>query len=315
MPFFHSYGLMVMNEAVSFGCTLVLIPNPTAENIMKTIQRHKVTHFPLIPRLIREVIDHLHISNYDLSSLTNCASGGAHIPISLMQRFEEICGARMHQGYGLTEAGPAIAATPVEGDPVYESTGLPYPDTVVKIVDLQLGEIEMPPGSKGEIIVKGPQLMKGYLNDPETSKAVLKEGWLYTGDIGQRDEKGYLYIVGRKTDRIVAGGHNVWPTLVEETLRSHPEVVQAVAFGVPDPLRCSTDIRAIIVPKKGINTSELENNLIAWSREKLADHEVPTRIMFRDALPMTLLGKVDRKKISSEIDSMINKLMQGKEIP
>ena len=315
MPFFHSYGLAVMNEAVSFGCTLALIPNPAAEDIMKVTQAHKVTHFPLIPRLIREVVEHPKLNKYDLSSLTTCASGGAHIPVPLMQQFEEICGARMYQGYGLTEAGPIIAATPVEGDPVYESTGLPYPDTVVKIVDLQLGEIELSPGQKGEIIVKGPQLMKGYLDDPDATAEVFKDGWLYTRDIGMRDERGYLYIIGRKTDRIVAGGHTVWPTLVEEVLTSHPDVVQAVAFGIPDPLRCSTDIRAIIVPRNRVNTDELEDELKTLCHEKLADHEVPTRIMFRDSLPMTLLGKVDRKKIIEEIDSMINKLMQGETIP
>jgi long-chain acyl-CoA synthetase len=315
MPFFHSYGLVVMNEAISFGCTLALIPNPSAEDIMKITQSHKVTHFPLIPRLIREVIEHPKLEKYDLSSLTTCASGGAHIPVPLMKQFEEICGARMYQGYGLTEAGPTIAATPIEGDPVYESTGLPYPDTMVKIVDLQLGEIEMLSGKKGEIIVKGPQLMKGYLEDPLATKAALKDGWLFTGDIGLRDERGYLYIIGRKTDRIVAGGHTVWPTLVEEVLTSHPDVVQAVAFGVPDPLRCSTDIRAIIVPRNDVNTDELENKLTALCRGKLAEHEVPTRIMFRDSLPITLLGKVDRKKIIEEIDAMINTLMQGGDIP
>lgn len=315
MPFFHSYGLVVMNEAVSFGCTLALIPNPTALDILKITEKHKVTHFPLIPRLIREVIEYPSLRKFDLTSLTACSSGGAHIPVDLMQQFEAICGARMYQGYGLTEAGPTIAATPVEGDPVCESTGLPYPDTVVKIVDLQLGEIEMPPEAKGEIIVKGPQLMKGYMDDSEATDKVLRDGWLYTGDIGLRDERGYLYIIGRKTDRIVAGGHTVWPTLVEEVLTSHPDVAQAVAFGVPDPLRCSTDIRAIIVPREGVVTKELENSLTALSGEKLAEHEVPTRFMFRDSLPLTLLGKVDRKKIIEEVDAMINKLMQGEDIP
>ncbi len=234
-----------------------------------------------------------------------------------MRAFEKISGARMYQGYGLTEAGPIIAATPVEGDPVYESTGLPYPDTVIKIMDLQLGEIEQPRGKEGEIIIKGPQLMKGYLDDPEATAAVLKDGWLYTGDIGRFDEKGYLYIVGRKNDRIVAAGHTVWPTLVEDVLMSHPDVVQAVAFGVPDPLRCSTDIRAIVVPRIGVEAGpELERRTASnYAMRSWRSYEVPTKIMFRDSLPMTLLGKVDRKKIIEEIDAMINKLMQGGEIP
>ena len=315
MPFFHSYGLVVMNEAVSFGCTMALLPNPTAKDIMEVTHSHKITHFPLIPRLIREVVEHPKLNKYNLTSLTTCSSGGAHIPVPLMKRFEEICGARMYQGYGLTEAGPTVSATPIEGNPVYESTGLPYPDTEVKIVDLQLSELEKAPLEKGEIIVKGPQLMKGYLDDPKATAAILKDGWLYTGDVGFRDEKGYLYIVGRKTDRIVAGGHTVWPTLVEEVLTSHSDVEYAVALGVPDPLRCSTNIRAIIVPRKDVDTSKLEKELIELCRNILAEYEVPTRILFRDTLPLTLLGKVDRKKIIEEVDAMINKMTKDNEIP
>ena len=315
MPFFHSYGLVVMNEAASFGCTMALIPNPTAEDIMKVTQKHQVTHFPLIPRLIREVVDHPKVKQYDLTSLTTCSSGGALIPVPLMKRFEEVSGARMYQGYGLTETGPIVAATPVEGDPNYESTGLPYPDTRIKIMDLQLGEVEMPSNKKGEIIVKGPQLMKGYLDDPETTNKVLRDSWLYTGDIGLMDERGYLYIVGRKDDRIVAEGHTVWPTLVEEVLLSHSGVLHAVAFGVPDPLRCNTDIRAIVVPKENYEPSMLEKELLKLCRDKLELFEVPSKIIFRDSLPLTLLGKVNRKKIIEEIDAMIDRLMQGEDIP
>jgi long-chain acyl-CoA synthetase len=232
-----------------------------------------------------------------------------------MKRFEEISGARMYQGYGLTEAGPTVAATPVEGDPNYESTGLSYPDTEIKIMDSQVGEVEMPTGKRGEIVVKGPQLMKGYLNAPETTKKVLKSGWLYTGDIGFKDERGYLYIVGRIEDRIVADGHTVWPTLVEEVLTSHPSVLHAVAFGVPDPLRCNTDIRAMVAPKKNYDISELEKELLELCNEKLEMYEVPTKIMFRESLPLTILGKVDRVKIIDEIDNLIKRLMQGEELP
>ena len=315
LPFFHSYGLVVMNEAVSFGCSLALIPNPTGEEIMKITQKHKVTHFPLIPRLIREIVEHPKVNKYDLSSITTCSSGGAQIQISLMKEFEKLCGARMYQGYGLTEFGPIISATPVEGEPNYESSGLPYPDTNVKIVDLQLGELEMPAGVKGEIVVNGPQIMNGYLNDPDTTGDVIKNDWLYTGDIGFLDEKGYLYIVGRKNERIVADGHTVWPTLVEEVLYSHPNVQQAVAFGVPDPLRCSTDIRAIVVPKKDIKRKDLERELLNLCIQKLAEYETPSKIIFRESLPLTLLGKVDRMKVIEEVDLAIDRLMRGEDLP
>ena len=316
MPFFHSYGLVVMNEAVSFGCTMMLLPNPTAETIIKATHNHNVTHLPLIPRLIRQVMDYPSLDKYDLTSLTTCSSGGASIPIDVMKAFEELSGARMYQGYGLTEAGPIISATPVEGDPNYESTGLPYPDTEVKIMDLQLGEIEMQPNKDGEIIVRGPQLMKAYLNDEESTKKVLREGWLYTGDIGRIDEKGYLYIVGRKNDRIVANGRTVWPTKVEETLTSHPYIEYAIAFGVPDPLRCATDIRAMVVPRKGETGSEkFEKELLSLCADQLEAYMVPTKITFRESVPLTIMGKVDRKKIIAEIDARINEIMQGEDIP
>jgi long-chain acyl-CoA synthetase len=316
LPFFHSYGLVVMNEAVSFGCTLVLLPNPTPLDIMKATDRHRVTHFPLIPRLIREILRHPDLRKYDLTSLTHCASGGAMIQAEHMTEFEAVAGARMYQGYGLTEAGPSVSSTPVEGEPNYASAGLLYPDTEAKIMDLQLGEVEMPPDEKGEIIVRGPQLMKGYWGSPEETAEALRDGWLYTGDIGYMDHEGYLYIVGRKRDRIVARGHTVWPTMVEEALESHGAVEAAVAFGVPDPLRCSTDIRAAVKPAEGHQpTRVLERELIELCASKLKEYQVPTAIMFRDDLPMTPMGKVDRGAVIAEVDELIKKLMQGGEMP
>jgi len=314
LPFFHSYGLVVLNEAVSFGCTLVLLPNPTPLDIMKATDRHRITHFPLVPRLIREILRHPDLDRYDLTSLTHCASGGAMIQAEHMRGFEAVTGARMYQGYGLTEAGPSVSATPVEGEPNYASAGLLYPDTEARIVDLQLGEVEMPPGEKGEITVRGPQLMKGYWGSPEETAEALRDGWLYTGDIGYMDEEGYLYIVGRKRDRIVARGHTVWPTMVEEALESHGAVEAAVAFGVPDPLRCSTDIRAAVKLADGHEPSdELERELIALCAHRLDEYQVPTAIMFREELPMTPMGKVDRAAMIAEVDEMVRELMQGGE--
>lgn len=312
IPFFHSYGMMVLNEAISFGCTLVLIPYPTAETIMRATNKYKVTHFPMIPRLIREILEHPKLANYDLTSLTTCATGGAKIPSHIMKAFEEITQARMYQGYGLTEAGPSVCATPIEGNPNYESSGLCYPDTEVKIVDPQLGEIELGQNKEGEIIVKGPQLMKGYWKDSESTSKTLRNGWLYTGDIGWIDEEGYLYILGRKTDRIVTAGHAVWPIGVEEVLESHPEVYAAIVIGIPDPLRCSTDICAIVVPEKGHDKKLTEKTLLEYCKRTLNEYELPNRILIRDYLPMTVMGKVDRKKVvemmNKQIEFMNNRI-------
>ena len=231
-----------------------------------------------------------------------------------MREFERVSGARMYQGYGLTEAGPGVSATPVEGEPNYASAGLPYPDTEARIVDLQLGEVEMPPGEKGEITVRGPQLMKGYWGNPEETTEALRDGWLYTGDIGYMDEEGYLYIVGRKRDRIVAQGHTVWPTMVEQALDSHGAVEAAVAFGVPDPLRCSTDIRAAVKLADGFEpSSELEGELIELCALRLEEHQVPTAIVFREEIPMTAMGKIDRAAVIAEVDERVRELMQGGE--
>ena len=253
VPWFHSYGLNIMNEAVSFGCTLVLVPDPKPEAILEAIQRHRVTHMPLIPRFVAEILEHPRLGSYDLSSVTTASSGGASISPDLMKRFEAITGAKFYQGYGLTEAGPATHATPIEGERNYLSAGMAYPDTEVRVVDTQVGEIEVPPGKEGELLVRGPQIMKGYWKSPEETARVLVDGWLHTGDVVRVDEAGWLYVMGRMRDRIVAAGHTVWPVEVEEVLLSSPDVEAAVAVGAPDPLRCNTDIQALVVLKKGVD--------------------------------------------------------------
>jgi len=309
VPFFHSYGMTVaMNEAIQFGCTLVLIPEPGAEAIMKAIQDHRATHFPAIPHFIREMLSHPNLGKYDLTSLTSCVSGGASIEPELMERFVERTGARFYQGYGLTEAGPSTHCTPIEGDPNYRSVGLAFPDTEVKIVDLQLGEFEMPPGEKGELLIRGPQVMKGYWKAPHETAEALKTGWLHTGDICWIDDDGYMYVLGRKRDKIVAGGHTVWPREVEEVLISHPDVKAAIAIGVPDPLRCSTDIRALVtlVNKRG---EGLEDELMGHCRKRLEHFQVPAKITLVDSLPMTPMGKVDRLAVEAEVERRIQEEM------
>jgi long-chain acyl-CoA synthetase len=309
VPFFHSYGLNILNEAVSFGCTLVLIPDPKAELILDAAQRHRITHMPLIPRFVSEILTHPRQCDYDLSSVTTASSGGASISPELMRRFEEITGAKFYQGYGLTEAGPATHATPITGKRNYLSAGMAYPDTEIRIVDTQVSEVEVSPGGVGELLVRGPQIMKGYWKAPEETMRVLIDGWLHTGDVVRIDEEGWLYIVGRKRDRIVAAGHTVWPIDVEAALTSSPEVELAIAIGAPDPLRCDTAIHALVVLKRGYNKKEVEARLLHLCREKLQPHQIPERIEVVDSLPLTNMGEIDRIAVETEIERRLKKAM------
>ena len=309
VPFFHSYGLNILNEAVSFGCTLVLVPDPRAELILDATQRHRVTHMPLIPRFVSEILTHPRLGDYDLSSVTTASSGGASIRPELMKRFEEITGAKFYQGYGLTEAGPATHATPITGKRNYFSAGMAYPDTESKVVDTQVSEVEVPPGREGELLVRGPQIMKGYWKAPEETARILVDGWLHTGDVVRIDEEGWLYVVGRKRNRIVAAGHTVWPEEVEVVLTSCPEVEIAIAIGAPDPLRCDTDITALVVLKNGYDRERVEAKLIQLCREKLQPHQIPGKIEVVESLPLTNMGKVDRVAVEAEIERRLQKTM------
>ncbi len=303
VPFFHSYGMTVaLNETVQYGCTLVLVPEPGPDAIMKAIQDHHATHLPTIPRFIQEILDHPDLPNRDLTSLTSIVSGGAPIEPGLVERFEELTGATIYQGYGLTEAGPSTHCTPIEGSPNRRTVGLPFPDTEARVVDLQLGEIELSPGEKGELLVRGPQIMKGYWNDPEATARVLKDGWLHTGDIVEKDEEGFLYIVGRKRDRIVAAGHTVWPSEVEEVLGAHPDVERVVAIGVPDPLRCATDVEAFVTLRTGVEHEGIEEELLDLCARSLDYFKVPAKITVVGSLPLTALGKVDRVAVEAELE-------------
>ncbi|MCW3990214.1 MAG: AMP-binding protein [Candidatus Bathyarchaeota archaeon] len=303
VPFFHSYGMTVaLNETVQYGCTLVLVPEPGPDAIMKAIQDHHATHLPTIPRFIQEILDHPDLPGRDLTSLTSIVSGGAPIEPGLVERFEELTGATIYQGYGLTEAGPSTHCTPIEGSPNRRTVGLPFPDTEARVVDLQLGEIELGPEEKGELLVRGPQIMKGYWKDPEATARVLKDGWLHTGDIVEKDEGGFLYIVGRKLDRIVAAGHTVWPSEVEEVLGAHPGVERVVAIGVPDPLRCATDVEAFVMLRTGVEPEGIEEELLDLCARSLDYFKVPAKITVVASLPLTALGKVDRVAVEAELE-------------
>ncbi|HZG77536.1 MAG TPA: long-chain fatty acid--CoA ligase [Paenibacillus sp.] len=297
LPLFHVFGLtVIMNQAALLAAELVLLPRFEAETVLKTIQKKRPTIFPGAPTMYIALINHPRIREYDLSSVEVCVSGASSLPLEVQEKFEALSGARLIEGYGMTEASPVTHANPIWGLRKIGTVGVPFPDTEAKIVDGETGE-EKPAGEIGEIIVRGPQVMKGYWKRPIETANTLKDGWLYTGDMGRMDEDGFFAIVDRKKDLIIASGFNVYPREVEEALFEHPAVKEAVVAGVPDAYRGET-VKAYVVLKDGadVTASALE----AHCRDLLAAYKVPRLFEFRDELPKTLIGKPLRRALLEE---------------
>lgn len=298
LPFFHVYGMTaVLILSVMQGYKMVLLPKFDAETTLKTIQKQRPTLFPGAPTIYIGLLNHPDIKKYDLSSIDSCISGSAPLPVDVQQQFEEVTGGKLVEGYGLTESSPVTHANFVwDKKRVKGSIGVPWPDTDSAIFSLETGE-KLPPGEIGEIAVKGPQVMKGYWNRPEETEQVLKDGWLFTGDLGYMDEEGYFYVVDRKKDMIIAGGYNIYPREVEEILYEHPEIQEAVVAGVPDPYRGET-VKAYVVLKENANITEADLN--AFTRKHLAAYKIPRIYEFRKELPKTAVGKILRRTLIEE---------------
>lgn len=299
IPFFHVYGMTVaMNEGILSGATLILVPRPDPEALLKAIDGYRPSEFPGIPNMFMDLAEHYDSLNHDFSSLHHCISGAASLDGEVVKRFEETAGVGLIEGYGLTEAGPVTHCNPVDkGGGKRGSVGIPYPDTEARVVDVDLGEVELPPGEMGELVVRGPQVMKGYWNDPEGTERVLRDGWLYTGDLAWMDGEGYFYIVGRKADLIPRSGQMVWPREVEEAIASHPAVEEVAVVGVPDPYRCATDVKAFVVLREGYEGQVSAREIREFCEGRLAGHKIPGRVEFMDSLPKTHLGKVYRRAL------------------
>lgn len=297
LPLFHVYGMTaVMNKGIMLAAEIILVPKFDVKQLLELITKLKPTLFPGAPTMYIALINHPDLPKYDLSSINACVSGSAPLPLEVQQRFEEITGGRLVEGYGLTEASPVTHANPIWGHRVNGSIGLPWPDTDAKIIDPATGD-ELPQGEVGELAVKGPQVMKGYWNRPEETASTLIDGWLLTGDIAYMDEKGYFYIVDRKKDMIIAGGYNIYPREVEEVLFEHPDIQEAAVIGVPDPYRGET-VKAFVVVKQGHTVKEEE--LDRHSRARLAAYKIPRIYEFRSELPKTMVGKVLRRQLQEE---------------
>jgi long-chain acyl-CoA synthetase len=306
LPLYHSYAMTTcMNFGTLIAGALLLIPDPRdLEDVLKSITKHRPTFYAGVPAMYVAINNYPDLSKYDVTSIRACISGAAGLPVEVQQQFQELTGARLVEGYGLSEASPVTHANPIFGDNRVGTIGLPWPDTEVKIMDADTGEKEMGVGEVGELCIRGPQVMKGYWHMPtETANTLRDHGdggglWLHTGDMSVMDKDGYFQIVDRKKDMILgAGGYNIYPREVEEVLYEHPKVLEAVAAGVPVPGK-GERVKIYVVLKEGETATEEE--FISYCKENLAPYKVPKFVEFRDELPKTMVGKILRRVLIEE---------------
>lgn len=299
LPYFHVYGnIVVMNWALFSCATQIMVPRFQLDEFMSILANFKeITFFPSVPTMINAVINHPKAMELDLArKLGLLNSGAAPIPVEMIEQVKDM-GIFFSEGYGLTESSSVGIANPILGLKKVGSIGIPFIDNDVRLVDLQEGMHDVPKGEPGEVIMKGPIIMKGYWNNPEETAGQLKDGWLYTGDIAIQDEDDYFFIVDRKKDMIIAGGFNVYPREIDEVLFQHPKVQEGIAVGIADKYRGET-VKAYIVLKPGETATAEE--IIDFCKEKLAAYKVPKLVEFRTSLPKSAIGKVLRKILREE---------------
>ena len=303
LPLFHIYGMTVcMNTQIYAGSTIALNPDARDhKSLFEIIKETNPSYFPGVPTMYMRLLERDDIEDYakDLRSIRVCNTGAAPMPPEVLKEFEERTGGKIIEGYGMTETCPVTHSNPVNGQRKVGSVGLAFPDTEVKLVDVEDYTKIVQMGERGEIMIKGPQVMKGYWNKPEETANQLKDGWLLTGDIGKLDEDGYLYIVDRKKDMVNVSGFKVYPREVEDVLFEHEAIENVAVIGIPNPdLPGSEKVKAYVVLKSGYRESdEMKAEIKAFSRENLAPYKAPKFIEFRKELPETLVGKVQRKDL------------------
>jgi len=296
LPIFHVFGMSVsMNFAIRMGWSNVLVPKPQPEPLLEAISKFKVTFAPLVPTMYIGMLDHPDMAHTDLTSVKGCFSGSAPLPIDIINDFQEKTGSIIVEGFGLTESTPVTHVNPFNGKRKQGSIGIPIPNTECKIVDIEDITKEMPLGKPGELLMRGPQIMKGYLGKPdETEKTMTEDGFLRTGDVATMDEDGYFYIVDRIKDMILSGGFNVYPRDIDEVLFEHPKILEACAIGIPHPKRGEA-VKAFVIMKEGQEMTAKE--VIDYCETKLAKYKLPVEIEFRQELPKSNVGKVLRKDL------------------
>jgi long-chain acyl-CoA synthetase len=301
LPLFHIYGMTTgMNAPIYAAGKIVMLPRFDPAATLNAIQKHKVTVFCGAPTMYAMLLAHPDLHKYNLTSVRFCISGSAPLPPEVQKKWMEKTGGVLVEGYGLTESSPVTHCNPLDRSMKtvrVGSIGLPWPDTDAKIVDIETGEKELKPGEVGEVVVKGPQVMKGYWKMPEETAMVLRDGWLYTGDIGRMDEDGYFYITDRKKDLIKYKGYSVYPREIEDVLYEHPAVKLCGVVGKPDPVAGEIP-KAFVVLKEGMTATEKE--IMEFVNEKVAPYKAIREVEFRTELPMTMVGKVLRRVLQEE---------------
>lgn len=299
LPIFHVFGMSVsMNLAIRMGWANVLVPKPQPEPLLEAISKFKVSFAPLVPTMYIGILDHPDMEHTDLTSIKGCFSGSAPLPLEVINKFQEKTGAIIVEGFGLTESTPVTHINPFNGLRKQGSIGVPIPDTECKIVDLNDKTKGVPLGEPGELLIRGPQVMKGYLKKPdETKKTLTEDGFLCTGDVAKMDEDGYFYIVDRIKDMIISGGYNVYPRDIDEILFEHPKILEACCIGIPHEKRGEA-VKAFVVLKEGREMTEKE--VIDYCDTKLAKYKLPVKVEFRKELPKSNVGKILRKDLRKQ---------------
>jgi long-chain acyl-CoA synthetase len=299
LPLFHIFGLtFLMLVAITTGSQMVLHIRFDPDRVLADIARKKITVVPAVPTMYTALVNHPKVKEFDLSSVTMWASGGAPLPMDVLQRFEALTGHSPREGYGLTETAPLGTMPIKDGAARQGSVGLPAPHTVLEVVDLETGATVLPIGERGEICFRGPQVMKGYWNKPRETEEAFRGGRFHTGDIGVLDQDGFVTLVDRKKDMILSGGFNVFPRNIEEAIYEHPGVAEVTVIGIPDAYR-GQSAKAFIALKPGQVPFGIDE-LKAFLADKLAKYEMPTEMEIRASLPKTPVGKLSKKELVAE---------------
>lgn len=300
LPIFHVFGMTVgMNLGLALAAKIVVAPKFDAAEVLKLIEEHKATVFPGVPAMYNAINNSPKAAGADISSIRFCISGAAPLPRLVKEKFEGLTGGKLVEGYGLTEASPVTHCNPLTGGEKSGAIGLALPSTEHKIISAQTGQEAAKPGEVGELLVRGPQVMRGYKDNPEETAKTIIDGWLYTGDMGYIDEDGFVFLMDRKKEMVITGGMNVYPKEVEEILRKMGGVADAAVIGEPDN-QYGEKVVAVVVRTE--DSEITEQDVIAYGKKNLGGYKVPKKVVFVDSLPKTIIGKVLKRELKKQLE-------------